>query len=91
MNQAVISEKHLEKLSREELVGLVKVLLAEIVELKARIAELEGKSPPGKTACHVPQLFAAAFARSEDRFQREEIAEASRSQTRTRSRNSSAG
>jgi len=48
MNQMVISEELLEKLSREELVVLVKVLLAEIEQLKERVAELEAESPSGK-------------------------------------------
>jgi len=47
MNQIVISEEQLEKLSREELVALVKLLLAEIEQLKARIAELEAKNSSG--------------------------------------------
>jgi transposase len=48
MNQIVIGEKQLEQLSREELVALVKVFFAEIERLKARIAELEAKTPSGK-------------------------------------------
>ncbi len=47
MNQIVISEELLEKLSREELIALVKLLLAEIEQLKARIAKLEAKNPSG--------------------------------------------
>jgi transposase len=48
MSQFTISEEQLEKLSREELVVVVKLLRAEIEQLKARIAELEAKSPSGK-------------------------------------------
>lgn len=48
-----ISEEQLEKLPREELVVLVKLLLKEIEQLKARIAELEAQSssrPPPATS-----------------------------------------
>jgi hypothetical protein len=41
------SEEQLEKLSRAELVALVKPLLAEIEQLKARVAELEAQISPG--------------------------------------------
>jgi transposase len=47
MNQIVISEEQLEQLSREELIALVKLLLAEIEQLKARVAQLEAQSPSG--------------------------------------------
>jgi transposase len=43
MNQIAISEEQLEKLPREELVALVKLLFAEIERLNARISELEAK------------------------------------------------
>lgn len=48
MSQFTISEEQLEKLSREELIAVVKLLLAEIEQLKARVTELEAKSPSGK-------------------------------------------
>ena len=47
MSQIVISAEQLEKLPREELVALVKLLLAEIEQLKARIAELEAQVSSG--------------------------------------------
>ena len=47
MNQLVISDEQLEQLPREELVALIKLLLTEIAQLKARVAELEAQvSPP---------------------------------------------
>src|SRR5262249_10832326 len=48
MSQLTISEEQLEKLSREELIAVVKLLLSEIEQLKARVTELEAKSPSGK-------------------------------------------
>jgi transposase len=53
MSQLAISEEQLEKLSREELVALVKLLLAEIGQLRARVAELEARAssaPPPATS-----------------------------------------
>lgn len=53
MNQIVISEEQLEKLPREELVALVKLLFAEIERLNARVAELEAQlssRPPPATS-----------------------------------------
>ena len=47
MSQIVISEEQLEKLSRTELVALVKLLLAEIEQLKARVAALEAQASSG--------------------------------------------
>ena len=43
-----ITDQQLEKLSREELIAVIKLLLSEIEQLKARIAELESNSPTGK-------------------------------------------
>ena len=48
MSQFTVSEAQLEQLSRTELVTLVQLLLAEVVQLKARIVELESKPPGGK-------------------------------------------
>jgi len=47
MSQFTISEEQLEKLSREELIAVVQLLLAEIEQLKARVTELEANSPSG--------------------------------------------
>src|SRR6266487_228642 len=53
MSQIMISAAQLEKLPRKELVALVKLLLNEIEQLKARLAELEAQSssrPPPATS-----------------------------------------
>jgi transposase len=48
MDQIVISEEQLEQLPREELIALVKLLLAEIERLNVRITELEARSSSGQ-------------------------------------------
>ena len=46
----LINEQQLEKLSREELIALVKTLFTEIQQLKERLAELEGQGKPPATS-----------------------------------------